>query len=122
MAAGHRQAGHRQAGHRQADDAGGVWIITGIVLGALLYAGIVLMEVAGFTAVAPLVVIPPVLLGLIGANNLLGGGRTHGRSPGRPVGGGQAPLSSSGPNGAVKPANGSRPRPGPAAEEPREPR
>ena len=85
------------------DDAGGVWIITGILLGALLYAGIVLMEVAGFTAVAPLVVIPPVLFGLIAANNLLGGGRTYGRSRGRPV-------------------NGKAPRPGPSAEEPPEPR
>ena len=70
-----------------------------VVLCGLLYAGIVLMDVAGFTVVLPLVVIPPVLLGLIGANNLLGGGRDHGRSPGRPVGRGQAPLSSSGPNG-----------------------
>jgi hypothetical protein len=111
-----------RAGRRRADDAGGVWIITGIVLGVLLYAGIVVMEVAGFTPVAPLVVIPPVLLGLIAANNLLGGGRSHGRSPGRPVGGGQAPLSSSGPNGPVKPAKGAPPQPGPVAGEPPEPR
>ena len=88
------------------DDAGGVWIVTGIVLGALLYAFIVLMEVAGFTAVAPLVVIPPVLLGLIAANNLLGGGRTYGRSRGGPV----------------EPVNGKTPLPGPSAEEPPEPR
>ncbi len=108
---------------RRPDDAGGVWIITGIVLGVLLYGGIVLMYVAGFTPVAPLVVIPPVLFGLIAANNLLGGGRTHGRSPGRPGGGGQAPLSSSGTNGPVKPANGSTtPLSGASAEEPREPR
>ena len=79
-----------------ADDAGGVWIVTGIVLGVLLYGCIVLMDVAGFTAVAPLVVIPPVLLGLIAANNLLRGGRSHGRPTGRPVGGGQAPLASLG--------------------------
>jgi hypothetical protein len=104
------------------DDAGGVWIITGIVLGVLLYAGVVLMDVAGFTVVAPLVVVPPVLFGLIAANNLLGGGRTYGRSPGRPIGGGQAPLSSSGPNGPVKPVNGKTPLPAPSAEEPHEPR
>ncbi len=112
----------RSPGHRRADDAGGVWIITGIVLGVLLYGFIVLMDVAGFTAVAPLVVIPPVLLALIAGNNLLGGGRSHGRSPGRPVGRGQAPVSSSGPNGPVKPGTRTPPRPGPAAEEPREPR
>jgi hypothetical protein len=35
-----------------------VWILTGVVLGALLYAGIVLMAIAGFTPVLPLVVIP----------------------------------------------------------------
>jgi hypothetical protein len=83
------------------NDTGGVWIVTGIVLGLLVYAGMVLMLVAGFSGVAPMVVIPPVLLALIAANNLLGGGRTHGRSPGRPVGQGQAPLSSSGPNGSM---------------------
>src|SRR5271168_1086518 len=111
-----------RAAGRRPDDAGGVWIITGIVLGVLFYGGIVLMYVAGFTPVAPLVVIPPVLFGLIAANNLLGGGRTHGRSAGRPVGGGQAPLSSSGPNGPVRPANGTTAPPAPSAEEPREPR
>ncbi len=89
---------------RRRDDAGGVWIVTGLVVGAIVYAGMVLMMVAGFTVVAPLVVIPPVLAALIGANNLIGGGRTHGRSSGRPVGQGQAPLSSSGPNGARPPA------------------
>jgi hypothetical protein len=86
---------------RVPDDSGGVWIATGIVLGLLVYAGMVLMQVAGFSGVAPMVVIPPVLLALIAANNLLGGGRTHGRSQGRPVGQGQAPLSSSGPNGSM---------------------
>ena len=94
-----------------------MWIATGIVLGILMYAFIVLMDVAGFTAVLPLVVLPPVVLGLMAANNLLGGGRSHGRSPGRPVGQGQAPLSSSGPNGALPSAT-----PGPAAEEGRRPR
>jgi hypothetical protein len=113
----------RGCGHRRRDDAGGVWIVTGIVLGVLLYGFIVLMDVAGFTAVAPLVVIPPVLLGLIAANNLLRGSRSHGQPTGRPVGGGQAPLASPGTNGsAVKPTNGTSPRPRPAAEEPREPR
>jgi len=73
------------------DDQGGVWIVTGIVLGVLLYALIVLMAVAGFTAVVPLVVLPPVVVGLIGANNLLGGGRGYGRNSGRATGRGQAP-------------------------------
>jgi hypothetical protein len=107
---------------RHLDDAGGVWIATGIVLGVLLYAGIVLMEVAGFTAVAPLVVIPPVLVALIGANSLLGGGGSHGRSTGGPVGDGRAPLSSSGPNGPVTPGVEVPPVGSSAAEEPHEPR
>lgn len=63
------------------DDEGGVWIVTGIVLGVLVYAGIVLMDVAGFTEVAPLVVIPPVLVGLIVANNFLGGRRRRREEP-----------------------------------------
>jgi hypothetical protein len=95
-------------------DDGGVWIVTGLVLGGIVYAGMVAMLVAGFTPVAPLVVVPPVLLALIAANNLLGGGRSHGRSAGRPVGQGRAPLSSSGPNGpvpsAAAPEEGSEPR------------
>jgi hypothetical protein len=62
------------------------------------------------------VVIPPVLLGLIVGNHLLGGGRTHGRSPGRPVGDGRAPLSSSGPNGPIP--SGPRPAHAGPAEEP----
>jgi hypothetical protein len=76
--------------HPGGDDAGGVWIATGIVLGVLMYGFIVLMDVAGFTAVAPLVVVPPVVLGLIAANSLLNGGRGYGRSA-RPA---PAPLSS----------------------------
>jgi hypothetical protein len=112
------RAWRRRGGRwRSFDDRGGVWIVTGIVLCVLLYAGIVLMDVAGFTAVVPLVVIPPVLLGLIGANNLLGGGRDHGRSPGRPVGQGRAPLSSSGPNGPLG-GVGSPPRSPPTEEPP----
>ncbi len=64
---------------------------TGIVLGALLYAGIVITVIAGFTVAVPLVVIPPVVLGLIAANSLLGGGRPRGtgpraRGPDEPVG------------------------------------
>jgi hypothetical protein len=113
-------AAHRPPVRAGDDDAGGVWIITGIVLGLLVYLGIVVMAVAGFTVVVPLVVLPPVVAALIGANNLLGGGRGYGRSPGRPVGQGRAPLSSSGPNGPVKP--GATPPPSQVAEEPREPR
>jgi len=88
---------------RPRDDRGGVWIVTGLVLGAVVYAGMVLMVVAGVTAVVPLVVIPPVLVALIGANSLLGGGRSYGRSPGRSVGPGPAPapLPSRGPDGAI---------------------
>jgi hypothetical protein len=67
-----------------AGDGGGVWIVTGVVLGAIAYAGAVVLLVAGVTTVAPLVVVPPVLVGLIAAGNLLGG-RSHGRSPGGAV-------------------------------------
>jgi hypothetical protein len=91
----------RDHGARRRDDAGGVWIRTGVALGALVYAGVLVMAAAGFTAVLPLVVLPPVLVGVIGAANLLGG-RTHGRGTGAPARGGP-PLSSSGssgPNGA----------------------
>jgi hypothetical protein len=103
---------------RRVDDAGGVWIITGFVLGGIVYAGMVLMAVAGFTAVIPLVVIPPVLAGIIAANSLLGGGRGSSRTPqtrdlpagsGRPVG----------TNGSGRPpSGGASPTPG----EPRGPR
>jgi hypothetical protein len=74
----------RRAGR---DDAGGVWIITGILLGALVYAGMVLMMVAGFTAIVPFVVIPPVIVAMIGANSLLGGGRPSrpARAPSGPI-------------------------------------
>jgi hypothetical protein len=85
-----------------------VWIVTGLALGAVVYAGMVLMVVAGVTAVVPLVVIPPVLVALIGANSLLGGGRSPGRSPVRPVGPAPAPRSSRGPEGAI-PADPSPP-------------
>ncbi len=67
-------------GPRETDDVGGVWIVTGWVVGLLVYAGVVLMAMAGFSAVLPLVVVPPVLLGLIAASNLLGG-RSHRSAP-----------------------------------------
>ena len=63
---------------RALDDAGGVWIRTGIVLGVLVYGGLLGMAAAGFPGAIPLVVIPPVLVGLIGTANLLGGGRSRG--------------------------------------------
>jgi hypothetical protein len=65
---------------RKRDDAGGVWIVTGWVLGLILYAGIVLAWHAGFTAAAPFVIIPAVMVVLIGAGNLVSG-----RRPGRPA-------------------------------------
>jgi hypothetical protein len=58
---------------RVVDDSGGVWIVTGVFLCILVYAGVVLMDIAGFTAVLPLVVVPPVLVALIAGSNLLGG-------------------------------------------------
>jgi hypothetical protein len=86
------------------DDAGGVWIRTGWVLGILLYAFIVLMAVAGFSPVIPLVVIPPVLAALIAGNSLLGGGRGRGSGrPARPVGPPPAPVSDP---GVTLPTNG----------------
>ena len=55
-----------------------------MVLGVVVYVFIVAMLIAGFHAVLPLVVLPPVVAGLIGANGLLGGGRrAQGRSPGK---------------------------------------
>jgi hypothetical protein len=80
--------GGRLPGPRQTDDVGGVWIVTGWVVGLLVYAGVVLMAIAGFSAVLPLVVVPPVLLGLNAAGNLLGG-RRHRSTP------------ASGPDGSV---------------------
>ena len=60
----------------EARDAGGVWIAVGVVGGILVYAFAVLLYVAGFTVIVPVVVIPPVLVALIAASNLLGG-RSH---------------------------------------------
>ncbi len=96
------RASRRDRPDRTRDDAGGVWIVTGIVMGALVYAGMVTMLVAGFTPVTPFVIMPPVLLALIAGNSLIGGGRSSGRSRGRPAG-----------DGPVVP---------PATEEPGEPR
>jgi hypothetical protein len=62
------------------DDVGGVWIVTGWLLGGLVYVSVVLAWHAGFTAAAPFVVIPAVLVFMIGAGNLLSGKR-----PGRPA-------------------------------------
>ncbi len=115
---GHRPPASSEGRHRRRDDRGGVWIVTGIVLGALVYAGCVVMAAAGFSAVVPLVVVPPVLLGIIAANSLLGGGRDHRRSRGRPVTGGQASLSPGGPNGTGEPGAGSSARQNPPSEEP----
>jgi hypothetical protein len=71
-----RRPGRRRA--RGWDEAGGIWVRTGLVLGALVYVGILAMAAAGFPGAIPLVVVPPVLVGLIGAANLLGGGRSRG--------------------------------------------
>ncbi|MHB1517527.1 MAG: hypothetical protein ACYCVN_10470 [Acidimicrobiales bacterium] len=68
------------------DDSGGVWTKTAIVLALVVYAGMVLTAVAGFRPAIPLVVLPPVLLGLIAGNSLLGGARHSGKSSGTPPG------------------------------------
>lgn len=109
-------AASRRHGH--GDDAGGVWIVTGLVLGAVVYAGMVMMLVAGFTSVTPLVVIPPVLIALIAANSLVGGPRRPGRSAGRPLAESQVPESSGGPTGS----RSAEPVPSAAVEESGEPR
>jgi hypothetical protein len=96
------------------DDAGGVWIITGIVLGALVYAGVVLMVVAGFTAAVPFVVIPPVIVAMIGANSLLGGGRPS--RPARAPSGPAPPPAAAGGAVARGRPNGKRPGSPPGEE------
>jgi len=77
---GHRPPVHRR-GDRVRDDTGGVWIITGWVLGGLLYVGVLVAWHAGFTAAAPFVVIPAVLVFMVGAGNLLSGKRPGRRAP-----------------------------------------
>jgi len=72
---------------RVRDDAGGVWIVTGWVLGFLVYVGIVVAWHAGFTGATPFVVIPPVLLIMVGAGNLISGRRS-----GRPARGSTDPT------------------------------
>ena len=72
---------------RHADDAGGMWIRIGIIGGLLIYAGVVVMAAAGFTEIIPFVIIPPILVALIGANSLVGGGRRRRPEPApRPLG------------------------------------
>ncbi len=70
--------GRARPSRRARSDAGGVWIAVGIAGGVLLYAGAVLLAVAGFDAILPLVVLPPVVVVLIA-----GGGLLRGRPPGR---------------------------------------
>ena len=66
---------------RVRDDAGGVWIVTGWVLGFLVYACVLLAWHAGFTAATVFVVIPPLLLVMIGAGNLISGRRSGRPAP-----------------------------------------
>ncbi len=99
--------GHRprlaSGGDRRRDDAGGVWIVTGMVLGVIGLRRHRADGMAGFTAVAPLVVIPPVLAGDDRRPaTCWAAGEPTGRSPGRPAGPGRAPLSSGGPNGPLR--------------------
>lgn len=55
-----------------------VWRSTGILLGVLVYVGVVILDIAGFTEALPFVIIPPLLVVMIGGGVLLGGGQ-HGR-------------------------------------------
>jgi hypothetical protein len=70
---------------RVRDDAGGLWIRVGITLGIVFYLFMVVLWAAGFTPIAPFVVLPPVIVGLIGANALLGGPRRRQDLPPRPI-------------------------------------
>jgi hypothetical protein len=105
-------------------DAGGVWIVTGWVLGGLVYVGVVVAWHAGFTAAAPFVIIPAVLVVMIGGGNLLSGKRSGRPAPrfNRPD---PVPLSSlrgegappAGPDGAARtPADGPPPGGGRGAD------
>jgi hypothetical protein len=70
----------RRAG-RVRDDAGGVWIVTGWVVGLAVYAMVVVAWLAGFGAAAPFVVIPAVLVAMIGIGNLINEGRSRRPAP-----------------------------------------
>ena len=50
----------------------------GIAGGVVLYAGAVVLAIAGFRPILPFVVVPPVLVLLIAGGSALGG-RDHGR-------------------------------------------
>ncbi len=70
-----------------------MWIKTAWVLGLLVYAGVLVTWHAGFTAATPFVVIPPVLVIMIGAGNLLSG-RSSRRAPAvQPARSGAAPAA-----------------------------
>jgi len=92
-----------RSGDRVSDDSGGVWIVTGWAVGFLLYAGVVLAWHAGFTAAAPLVIIPAVLAVMIGAGNLISGRRT-GRPAPRFTRPDPVPLASVRPSGTADPS------------------
>ena len=100
------------------DDAGGVWITTGWIVGVIVYAGVLVTWHAGFTAAVPFVVIPPVLVILIAAGNLLGGRSTR-RAPrfNRPDPGPPPPLR----GGPAEPGSPRRRR-GPTPTAPTAPR
>ena len=70
----------------------------------------VLMMVAGFTAIVPFVVIPPVIVAMIGANSLLGGGRPSrpARAPSGPI----PPPAAGAPRRTAAERQAARPAPG----------
>lgn len=74
----------RSLRRRHRGDEGGLWIRIGLAGGVLVYVGVLVLLHAGFTAILPFAVIPPVLLVLIGGNSLLGGPRRP-RPPARPI-------------------------------------
>lgn len=85
---------------RPRNDEGGIWIKLGIALGIFFYAMIVLMLIAGVTAVLPLIVVPPAIAVMIALNGFIGGPRRpqpvprpideHGGTPAETLGGAQA--------------------------------
>jgi len=74
-------------------DGGGMWIRITLVLGVLVYLGMVVLLAAGFEPILPFVVVPPVVAALIAGGNLLGG-RSHGRPSGRGAAAGTVPPPS----------------------------